>query len=171
MNDYLDTPKAVVTSITTGSVDSSTQDAYECTLADIRAATDALKKENALLSEQSERYRIVALKQDAETATMRQQLATQEQAIQERGLALADAHADNARLREGLRIIDVARQDDLRERPDAYELWELQLTREESAKVRAALSSHAGNFGPLNSLGVEARGIARAALAEGGNET
>jgi hypothetical protein len=53
---------------------------------------------------------------------------------------LEKLEADNARLLEALHIIEVARHDSLTERPDAYELWELQLTREESAKVRAALA-------------------------------
>ena len=51
-----------------------------------------------------------------------------------------ELEADNARLREVLRIIDVARRDESTARPDAYELWEIRLTRGESAKVRAALA-------------------------------
>ena len=45
-----------------------------------------------------------------------------------------------AAAREALKIIDVARRDSLTERPDAYELWKLQLTRDESAGVRVTLA-------------------------------
>jgi hypothetical protein len=76
----------------------------------------------------------------ADNARLRDAANRSQATAQQQWAAKQALIADHEQIMEALRIINVARQDSLTGRPDAYELWEIQLTREESAKVRAALT-------------------------------